>query len=139
MEIDEVDEKILAILGDEGRISYTSLGEKVGISDVAVKKRINNLQEKNVISRFTVDINYPKIGRPLHAFLFVKTSPEATDKIEKNLKDDKSVLETYRAIGEYDLIVEAACKDLDELKTLSEREVGNLKGVQEIRTAIITS
>ena len=47
LKIDELDKKILSILHEDGRISYTDLGKEVGVSRVAVQ--INNLLDKGVI------------------------------------------------------------------------------------------
>jgi DNA-binding Lrp family transcriptional regulator len=51
--LDETDKKILSILHEEGRISYTDLGKRVGLSRVAVQTRINNLIEEGIIEKFT--------------------------------------------------------------------------------------
>lgn len=138
MELDETDREILDILKDKGRASYTEIGNEIGISDVAAKKRITNLEEEGVIENFTVNLNYSKLGKPLHGFLLVKISPEIREKTQQKLQDNSKVLRFYSAIGEYDLVIETACEDLDGLKELTERQIGNLKGVQEIRTAITT-
>ncbi len=139
MNLDEKDEKILKILEEKGRISYTELSEKIGISDVAAKKRVSKLSEAGIIDKFTIDVNYSKIGKPLRSYLFIKSSPETSNKIKEEFENDKRVLRINKTIGEYDLILEAVCKDLDELKRLSERDIGRLREVQEIRTTIITN
>lgn len=138
MALDEVDEEILGILEKRGRISYTGLSDELRISDVAVKKRISNLEEKEVIENFTVNLDHSKLGKSLHSFLLIKLSPEAKPRVREELEENNKVLNHYNTIGEYDLIIETVCEDLDELKNFSEREIGNLKSVQEIRTAIIT-
>lgn len=138
MELDETDREILDILKKKGRVSYTEIGNEIGISDVAAKKRISNLQENGAIKNFTVNLDYSKLGKSLHGFLLVKISPEIKEKTRKKLNDNEKVLRFYNTIGEYDLIIETTCEDIDELKKLTEREIGNLRGVQEIRTAIIT-
>ncbi len=138
MELDETDREILDILKNTGRISYTEIGDELGISDVAAKKRISKLQEEGVIENFTVNLDYSKLGKSLHGFLLVKISPEIKEKTREKLQGNEKVLRFYNTIGEYDLIIETACKDLDEVKEFTEREIGNLKGVQEIRTAIVT-
>ncbi|WP_265104655.1 MULTISPECIES: Lrp/AsnC family transcriptional regulator [Bacillus] len=60
--LDETDKKILSILHEEGRISYTDLGKRVGLSRVAVQTRINNLIEEGIIEKFTAVINPVKVG-----------------------------------------------------------------------------
>jgi len=138
MELDKKDKEILRILDDKGRISYTELGNELDISDVAAKKRVSKLNEEGAIDHFTVELDYKKIGKDLRGYLLVKSSPDTTEVIQKDFEDDERVLDMSKTMGEYDLVIETACRDLDELKRLSERDIGNLKGVQEIRTAIVT-
>ncbi len=57
MKLDNIDKKLLEELAEDGRLSYDDLAEKVGLSRVAVKDRIQNLKEKGVIEKFTVVIN----------------------------------------------------------------------------------
>ena len=47
--IDEIDNKILEIIKDNARLTYKEIGEKVGISRVSVKTRMDVLQEKGII------------------------------------------------------------------------------------------
>ena len=46
--LDELDQKILELLIENARYSYSDIGEKVGISRVAVKARISAMEEKGV-------------------------------------------------------------------------------------------
>ena len=138
MELDEKDEEIIKILESRGRISYTELGNELDISDVAAKKRISKLDEEGVIDHFTVELDYKEIGKPLRGYLLIKSSPDTTEVIQKDFEEDERILGMSKTMGEYDLVIETACRNLDELKRLSERDIGNLKGVQEIRTAIVT-
>lgn len=67
--VDDIDKQILTILHEEGRISYTDLGKRVGLSRVAVQSRINQLIETGVIEKFTAVINPAKIGIHVSVFL----------------------------------------------------------------------
>ena len=49
MDIDDTNKDILRLLKDNGRMSFTEIGEKLGISRVAVKKRITKLEEAGII------------------------------------------------------------------------------------------
>lgn len=66
--LDAMDRKILAALHQNSRISYTDLGQQIGLSRVAVQARINALSEKGIIERFTVVINPVKVGMQVSAF-----------------------------------------------------------------------
>ena len=60
--LDELDQKIIQLLIENARISYSDIGEKTGISRVAVKARIQALEKKGVIEEYTTIINPQKIS-----------------------------------------------------------------------------
>ena len=60
--LDTLDQKIIKLLMKNARMSYSEIGEKVGISRVAVKMRIQALEKKGVIEEYTTSINPQKIS-----------------------------------------------------------------------------
>jgi DNA-binding Lrp family transcriptional regulator len=60
--LDELDQKIIQLLIENARISYSDIGEKTGISRVAVKARIQALEKKGVIEEYTTIINPQKVS-----------------------------------------------------------------------------
>ena len=63
--LDELDQKIVDLLIKNARMSYSEIGEQVGISRVAVKSRISALEEKGVIEGYTTIVNPQKISGAL--------------------------------------------------------------------------
>lgn len=51
--LDELDQKIIQLLVKNARMSYSDIGEKIGISRVAVKARIQALENKGIIEEYT--------------------------------------------------------------------------------------
>lgn len=135
--LDAVDEELIKILKENARISYTDLGKELDISDVAARKRIGKLVKNGVIKSFTVELDHSKTGKPLHAFLLVKMSPETNSKAEEKINEIERVLDVYETVGEYDMVVEIACSDLKELKEITKNSIGGIKGIREVRTAIV--
>ena len=60
--LDELDQKIIRLLIENARISYSDIGEETGISRVAVKARIQALEKRGVIEEYTTIINPQKIS-----------------------------------------------------------------------------
>ena len=60
--VDELDQKIIQLLVKNARMSYSDIGEKIGISRVAVKARIQALENKGIIEEYTTIINPQKIN-----------------------------------------------------------------------------
>ena len=55
--LDEIDAKLVELLIENARMSYSDLGEAVGLSRVAVKTRIQAVEKKGVIEGYTAGIN----------------------------------------------------------------------------------
>lgn len=60
--LDELDQKIIRLLIENARISYSDIGQQVGISRVAVKARIQSLEQRGIIEEYTTIINPQKIS-----------------------------------------------------------------------------
>ena len=60
--LDELDQKIIQLLVKNARMSYSDIGEKIGISRVAVKARIQALENKGIIEEYTTIINLHLCG-----------------------------------------------------------------------------
>jgi len=137
MDLDGIDKKILDNLEKDSRISYTTLAKKLDISDVAVKKRIDKLIEQGVIERFSISINQKKLGLPLRAFILLKFVPSEAGQISEELRKIRNVSKIFTTIGSYDVLIELICRDIDELKSLTDESIGNLHGITDIRTLVV--
>ena len=137
VDLDDIDRKILDNLEKDARVSYTTLAKKMDISDVAVKKRIDKLAEQGVIERFTISIDRKKLGLPLHAFILLKFIPSEAVQLNEELKKLRNVTRVLPTIGQFDVVVELTCKDIEELKAITDEGIGNMKGVVDIRTLVV--
>jgi Lrp/AsnC family transcriptional regulator for asnA, asnC and gidA len=137
MDLDLVDRKILAALEIDARVSYTNLSKDLELSDVAVRKRIDKLLKDGIIRRFSVELDNKKLNRPFHAFMLIKCSPAEASDIKESIKITDNIHKIHSILGPYDILLEAYCRDVDELRRLSEEHIGNLPGVLEIRTLMV--
>ena len=70
--IDRIDSDILAILRDDARIPYQTLGDRVHLSANAAADRVRRLTRSGVIRRFTIDVDHSQLGRDLEAVIDVR-------------------------------------------------------------------
>ncbi|WP_018688951.1 Lrp/AsnC family transcriptional regulator [Ahrensia kielensis] len=73
--VDSVDLKILYELDKAGRISYSELASKVGMSSPSVAERVKRMESAGIIRNFTVDIDYGALGQALEAIVRIKPRP----------------------------------------------------------------
>src|SRR3546814_13077003 len=74
VDLDEFDRKILAILGQNGRITFTELAQQVGLSKTPCQQRVKRMQESGLIVGFRAIVAPAKVGLDHVAFTEVKLS-----------------------------------------------------------------
>jgi DNA-binding Lrp family transcriptional regulator len=85
--MDMTDIQILRILADNCRLSFRSIGEKLGITTNTVKRRVNNLVNNNVISKFMANVSPVYLGYSVVILLTIRLNKETHKKLEKKLAD----------------------------------------------------
>ncbi len=68
---DRADDAILRILEKDGRLSFNSLAEQIGLSKTPTWARVQNLEKKKVITGYRAEIDPAAMGLTLHAFVQV--------------------------------------------------------------------
>jgi len=137
MAVDETDEKILNALKKNSNTSYREIASSLGISDVAVHKRIKKMEKEGVIKRFTVLVSQEAVDKHACAIITIKCDAGRAKEIAGEIAKIKDVKEVYIAIGSYDIIAKIRTKDTNALKDIIEKSVRMIKGIHEIRTSII--
>lgn len=97
--MDEVDQKIVQLLIKNARMSYSDIGQQVGISRVAVKSRIKALEEKGVIEEYTAIINPQKISGAVSCYFEIELSPEHFEAAVNILRENPTITQIYRVTG----------------------------------------
>lgn len=84
--LDELDQKIVQLLIKNARMSYSDIGQKIGISRVAVKMRVQALEKKGIIEEYTTIINPQKISGAISCYFEIETTPETLMEVAKILE-----------------------------------------------------
>lgn len=109
--VDDIDRKLIRHLQADGRASYTSLAGQVGLSDAAVRQRVNHLTDTGVID--IVAVTDPvKLGLAFQALLGLTISGDARA-IAKAVGDHDDAVYVVMTTGRYDLIAEMVSADGD--------------------------
>ncbi|MBP1948317.1 Lrp/AsnC family transcriptional regulator [Virgibacillus litoralis] len=137
MKQNELDRKLLEELIKDGRISYVELAEKVGLSRVAVKDRIQNLKDKGVIENFTVAINSEKFGKKVSAFFEVDVEPKQLQEVAQNLADNPSVASIYQMTGPSTLHMHVLVEDFTMLENFINNELYSVEGITRVESHVI--
>ncbi len=78
--MEEINAAIISLLASDGRMSFTELARRTGLSVSAAQQRVRRLEERGVIKGYAAVINAEEIGLPLTAFVSIKAfDPAAPD------------------------------------------------------------
>ncbi|GLZ03414.1 AsnC family transcriptional regulator [Actinomadura sp. NBRC 104412] len=117
--MEEIDRQIMALLADDGRMSYTDLAKETGLSVSAVHQRVRRLQKRGVIKGFTAQLDNERIGLPLTAFVSIKPiDPAAPDDAPDRLADLAAIEACHSVAGEESYILKVRVGSPNELEEL---------------------
>ena len=137
--MDEVDQKIVQLLIKNARMSYSDIGQQVGISRVAVKSRIKALEEKGGIEEYTAIINPQKISGAVSCYFETDLSPEHFEAAVNILRENPIITQIYRVTGRCRLHVHAVASSNEEMDNLLARVIDPLPGLLSCSCNIILS
>ena len=137
--LDELDQKIVRLLIENARMSYSEIGAKVGVSRVAVKLRIQALEQRGVIEEYTTVINPQKLSGAVSCYFEIETEPSALAHVVEVLKADDTVTQIYRVTGNSRLHVHAVAASAREMEALITEVIDPLPGVTRCSCSTILS
>lgn len=137
--LDELDQKIVRLLIENARVSYSDLGEKIGLSRVAVKARIQALERRGIIEEYTTVINPQKISGAVSCYFEIETTPGSLSEVIDILNGDDTVTQIYRVTGMDKLHVHAVAASGEEMETFLHAVIDTLPGVVSCSCNIILS
>lgn len=132
--LDEVSKLIIEQLQKDGRKSYAEIGKVVGLSEAAVRQRVQKLTEAGVLQ--IVAVTDPlKLGFSRQAMIGIRCvgdSAQVADAIAKIPSVDYVVL----TAGSFDIMAEVVCEDDDQLIELLNDKIRSLPGVVSSETFV---
>ena len=128
MSLDILDMKIIQHLTNNAKMTYREMADDAGVSEATIKNRIDRLIESGVIKKFTVMMDYHKLGRAIKSFIGLKVQPAKLQSIVEHLSAHPDVHVLYRTSGDVDLLFEVIFEKMEDLNKFLESELA-LDGV----------
>ena len=104
--MEELDARILRLLEQEGRRSYTDLGKETGLSTSAVHHRVRRLEERGAIIGYRAVVDHDAMGRGLTALMSITpVDPGAPDDIPDRLRGIPQIESCFSVAGDENYIL----------------------------------
>ena len=132
--LDETSKRIIEQLQEDGRRPYAAIGKAVGLSEAAVRQRVQRLLDAGVMQ--IVAVTDPlQVGFTRQAMIGVRVDGEIThvaDQLAAMTEVDYVVV----TAGSFDLLVEVVCEDDDHLLEVVSRQIRGLPRVRSTETFV---
>jgi Lrp/AsnC family transcriptional regulator for asnA, asnC and gidA len=120
--LDDISKRIIEQLQADGRQSYAAIGKAVGLSEAAVRQRVQRLTEAGIMQ--IVAVTDPlKLGFRRQAMIGLKCDGDP-QKIADDLADMEEIDYVVLTAGSFDLLLEVVCEDDDHLLEILSRVRG---------------
>jgi DNA-binding Lrp family transcriptional regulator len=132
--IDSFDEKIINILQNDARKPFVEIANTIGLSESAVRRRIKNLIDNNIIKKFTIEIDNSEKTSAITLISVASSSDTST--VTSKLLNLEGVDVVYEITGQYDIAAIISAPAISEINSYID-EVRKIEGVSDTNTVII--
>ena len=132
--LDDVSKRIIELLQHDGRKSYASMAIEVGLSEAAVRQRVQRLLDADVMQ--IVAVTDPlQVGFQRQAMVGLRVGGDITP-VAEALTAMTEVSYAVTTAGSFDLLVEVVCEDDDHLLELVTQRIRSIKDVTATETFV---
>ena len=113
MTYENLDSKLINELLKDGRASFRTLSDRVGVSVATISRHLFALEDRGEIVGYAPKIKYEKLGYGLTAIIQLKVEGARIPDITSKLSDFNQMISIYEVTGDYDLIIIAKFTDTE--------------------------
>lgn len=137
MILDSIDQRILTLLQENGRVSNAELARALDMAPSAVFERVRKLETRGYVASYEARLAPKKLDLGLLAFVFVRAEEIGEVTVGSKLAELASVQEVHQVVGEDCYLVKLRARDTDDLARVLNREIKRIPGIVSTRTTIV--
>ena len=137
MKLKPADLQIVRTLLHDSHSRLDTISEKLGMHPSTVAYRVKKLKRMGVIRKFTVSVDWRKLGKNVEVAILINCSPKNTSKVAGTLSSFDEVIEVHSLTGFYDILAMVTLNDMKEYKEFIEKKLGGIPEIENIRAGIV--
>ena len=137
VKIKSADMEIVRIFMQDSRMRLDVIAKKLGMHPSTVAYRVRKLRAMGVIQKFTISVDWRKLGKNVEAAVLINCLPKNVNKVANILKNFDEVIEVHSLTGFYDILVMVTLKDMEEYKEFIEKKLGAIPEIENIHAGIV--
>jgi Lrp/AsnC family transcriptional regulator, regulator for asnA, asnC and gidA len=134
-ELDQIDERIIAAMRADGRISNRDLAKIVGVNEATVRTRVRKLEQSKTI-RVVALRDLKALGFGHMSAVGVQVKGRSVIEVGEDLARIPQVMTVNATIGAYDIELQVVARDIEEMAHLLTEEVSKVRGVARIAPSL---
>ena len=136
--LDRTDQRLLAALQDDARLTVAELAERVSLSTSPCWRRVRRLEQAGYIAGYHAQLSATRLGYGITAFVSVVMGSHTRDvarAFEAAVQDIPQVIACHNVSGEYDFLLEVVASDLATYGEFARSVLQALPGVRELHSS----
>jgi len=117
--LDETGWQLLEALQENARLSYSELGQRIGLSSPAVAERIRRMEDAGIITGYHAEINLAAVGMPVLGMIRLVSAPGQNCGVTaREVSKIPDIVECYRVTGSDSVVAVVAARSVDHLEKI---------------------
>ncbi|MEM6255512.1 MAG: Lrp/AsnC family transcriptional regulator [Cyanobacteria bacterium P01_D01_bin.156] len=138
--MDELDSRILSALMGDGRVTWSDLASRFGVSSPAISDRIRRLEKRGIIQGYRVVADPVELGYDVTAFVSVVLEhPQYRQGFLDYVQATAAIQECHHVAGDGDYLLKVRCPRIADLERVLSEEIKGLPGILQTKTSIALS
>lgn len=135
--LDEVNLRILDILGRDASRPFVDIAKELEISDATVHIRVKRLQAAGILRKFTITTDNVLLGYDHLAFVGINLSKGSRDEVLVALSQLEEILELHEMYGQFDLLVKIRSKNLEEMRDIIANKISKIPQITKAQSMMV--
>ena len=137
--MDQINQRILELIRENARMSYSDIGKAVGISRVSARKRMDSMEKAGVIGGYHTVIDEEKTRGGLRYIIDIEAIPEEYAAVVKTLTADKELEQIYSTTGDCRIHCVGRSRNQSTMESHVTYLFNHTKGIHKISWHILLS
>lgn len=134
--IDRTDRGVLGCLTEDGKMPYTEIARRLGISHGTVHQRVRKMEKWGIIQKTSIVVDYNKLGYKLICYAGIQVSNGLyLDRICQSLKEIPQITVAHVTTGQFNILCKIRAKDTRHAQMIIQK-IHSLKGVMRTESSI---
>jgi len=131
------DMQIVRTLLQDSRTRLDVIAKKLGMHPSTVAYRIRKLKAMGVIRKFTISVDWRKLGKSVEVAVLIDCPPKSVSKVADILRNFDEVIEVHSLTGFYDILAMVTLRDMEEYKEFIEKKLGSITEIETVHVGIV--